>query len=169
MREIKFRGKRKDNSEWACGYLVVHPGSAFILDTGYLIQNGDFYAPPKWWAQVDPATVGQWTGLKDKNGKDIYEGDVVILTRRIAPYYGCPEEDMKTVYTTTKAIFDSGSFWLTGDGFSGNCHFHYNAEDREIIGNIHDNPELLAKTVAEAKEGKTGRADVLEVTLWADG
>lgn len=132
MREIKFRGKRKDNGEWVYGDLEHHWDGVQCRISDYCGGN-----------PVDPSTVGQYTGLKDKNGKDIYEGDVVILTRRIAPYYGCPEEDMKTVYTTTKAIFDSGSFWLTGDRFSDNCHFHYNAEDREIIGNIHDNPDLL--------------------------
>jgi len=134
MREIRFRGKHKDGG-WEHGCLSVGREGYEIVNTDGM---GLFFHCP-----VDPSTVGQYTGLKDKNGKDIYEGDVVILTRRIAPYYGCPEEDMKTVYTTTKAIFDSGSFWLTGDRFSDNCHFHYNAEDREIIGNIHDDPDLL--------------------------
>lgn len=143
MREIKFRGKRKDNGEWVYGDLQHHWDGVQCRISDYCGGN-----------PVDPSTVGQYTGLKDRNGRDIYEGDVVILTRRIAPYYGCPEEDMKTVYTTTKAIFDSGSFWLTGDGFSDNRHFHYNAEDREIIGNIHDNPELLKEVIAEAREGK---------------
>ena len=66
MREIKFRGKRLDNGEWIEGDLLRMNGHWFIfLDPAP--EGIDKYA-------VDPATVGEFTGLKDKNGKEIYEG-----------------------------------------------------------------------------------------------
>lgn len=65
MREIKFRGKRKDNEEWIYGYYLVNQFDEHVI------------ANSKGVWMVYPETVSQFTGLKDKNGKEIYEGDVV--------------------------------------------------------------------------------------------
>ena len=134
MREILFRGKRMDNGEWVEGYLYEHkpalvgivsendvpdPSRWFILKTGF----ADWNLPrPVEFIEVNPSTVGQYTGLKDKNGKRIFEGDILSL-RTGRPHV---------------VMFEDGSFVLENTAIS--VRF---ANKFEVIGNIHDNPELL--------------------------
>ena len=134
MHEYLFRGKRKDNGEWVEGSLVTKVDP--LLETNYcfiLAQGrGESFVT---WHMVDPATVGQFTGLMDKNGKRIFEGDIVRFE-----YTGknLGVEGVETV------IFECGKFgvkwgwhkdFVCLDGFANTT--------KEIIGNIHDNPELI--------------------------
>lgn len=127
MREITFKGKRIDNGEWVIGYLI---GNDVIV--GGIVEFTDEYFNTEFWCKVDPETVGQCTGLKDKNGKEIYEGDIL-------------EEIGTDVYryvvhwNVTNASYDFVDI-ITDETFHGDdIHF----EKSEVIGNIYDNPELV--------------------------
>ena len=128
MREILFRGKRIDCGEWVYGtmYKIAIDINPFILTC---CKRGCSY-------QVDEETVGQYTGLKDKNGKQIFDGDVVKVLQG---------KDKGIAYVG----FENGAFMLypkTGNIYERNLwSYWYNDLDVEVIGNIHDNPELLEK------------------------
>ena len=138
MREIKFRGKRLDNGEWVYGDYHHRAGGVHcIIDMQPDFQGKVVYVV----IQVDAETIGQFTGLRDKNDKEIYEGDIVkwILTMPEVGVNGGYEE-----YETEEIgeiQWDAGALQL-GDYCAAG--FAYESEDyADIIGNIHDNPELL--------------------------
>lgn len=131
MREILFRGKRVDNGEWLYGYLVKHNGRCYIYyeEPDEMCQTGNWLLNN----EVIPETVGQFTGLTDKNGTKIFEGDIVIQhvreTRKGSP---CLVEFRKgkfqAHYISEIRFFDR--------------YYDINSYTKNI-GNIHDNPELL--------------------------
>lgn len=134
MRTIKFRGKRLDNGKWLYGDLMHdNVGGCYI----YPIECEALFKANS----VDPDTVGQFTGLTDKNGKEIYEGDIVLI----------PETE-NNAEITGAVQFDRGSY-LVRSFLSGACHsLAWTVRERmvgekrgEVIGNIHDNPELCNK------------------------
>ena len=131
MREILFRGKRLDNGDWVYGY-YVHIGPV-SCQRAYIIPE---YASSLYVNEVDPSTVGQYTGLKDKNGKRIFEGDIAKVLQG---------KDKDIAYVG----FENGAFMLypkTGNIYERTLwEYWYNDWDVEIIGNITDNPELLEK------------------------
>jgi len=134
MREIKFRGKCP-NGEWIYGYYYQkqNPHSEDGLPIKHYISD-----LPPFGAEVDPATVGQFTGLKDKNGREIWEGDIVK--------YG---------NTIHKVVFEQRNntayFGLVYSPAETLPFGHYqDLRQIEVIGDIHDNPELI--------EGKGGIA-----------
>lgn len=130
-RQIKFRGKRADNGEWVYGDLENNRAKgvtrihSYDGDGNYIGQN-----------VVDAESIGQYTGLTDCNGKEIYEGDILV--------YGGQFQHI--------VEFKHGMFgytlldgWFVGYG--GNANFSFNpldkSDEHEVIGNIHDNPSLL--------------------------
>lgn len=138
MREIKFRGKRLDNGEWVYGDYHHRAGGVHcIIDMQPDFQGKVVYVV----IQVDAETIGQFTGLRDKNDKEIYEGDIVkwILTMPEVGVNGGYEEYETEEIGEIK--WDAGALQL-GDYCAAG--FAYESEDyADIIGNIHDNPELL--------------------------
>ena len=145
MREILFKAKRIDNGEWVEGCIVIDQSR---LDRfKYRIQpieSGVLYAHP-----IDPDTLCQYTGLTDKNGKKIWENDIL---RYSYDYDGSPFlKDGEEIKYRAGAVFWSewrGSWAVCGRGnkkCTNNDVFKYNRNPNrtEVIGNIFDNPELL--------------------------
>ncbi len=118
MREIRFRGKRVDNGEWVYGCLTRY-SEAMAYITVDLIENEVH--------EVDMETVGQYTGLKDKNGVKIFEGDTLGGIGGVV------------VWINRETRYGISLFGEVYDVYLEELE----QEDLEVIGNIHDNPELL--------------------------
>lgn len=158
-----FRGKRIDNGEWVEGYYVHYKNSRLGKD-GHVIfeilSNGEIH-PMATSALVDPTTIGECTGLKDKNGKLIFEGDIVReFFEGVGTEYDYTDfgtEGFKydfEGYKIGKVTFGGYGTFITstyGELFIEGEEADYKPTRRkrlaayrcEIIGNIHDNPELL--------------------------
>lgn len=127
MREILFRGKRTDNEEWEYGDLWCNPyGKRVVCIVSPINDQGTTGGN-----EVDPETVGQFTGLTDKNGLKIFEGDIVKYGDTI--HQVVFEQRMGTAY-----------FGLVYSPIETLPFGHYqDLKQIEVIGNIYDNPELL--------------------------
>lgn len=144
MRKILFRGKRIDNGEWVEGYCAAEPYTKNTYNHGYILENEkDLFAKKAW--LIDSRTVGQFTGLTDKNGRKIFEGDILKIVHK----YQSPFDDDTKEYTdiTTDVVFfdDEGLCFSYGES-PFLCVADNVTAEYEIVGNIHDNPELLEVT-----------------------
>ena len=154
MREILFRGKCVDTGMWyEGGYIHLHKTTHCPIGDPERFPDNDIHQivfermtdwelPNQHYrVDVDPKTVGQFTGLTDKNGKKIFEGDIVrVLGNQQV-------EDWKNVdYIGSIAFLDAG-FCVIDGTIEDHAFRRYQlprlALDLEVIGNIHDNPELL--------------------------
>lgn len=152
MRQIKFRGKRIDNGEWVYGYLYELPlesGNVRMILTTDNIHKDNSIEPQYHLAftlrkdlfVVDSSTVGQFTGLYDKNSKEIYEGDIIGKKARSEDkmilhlvFYEDSEGRFKAGLNGTKKRYDFGCCGLEDERWM---------QRKTIIGNIYDNPEML--------------------------
>jgi len=122
MRQIKFRGKSIKKKEWVYGYYFFNGNEhGIVTNTAYIGS----------WEEVDPATLGQFTGLLDKNGKEVYDRDIVPTK------FGNRE-----IFWDEKRFGFCYTMPIMGQSTEGIFNI-YNLNDPEVIGNIHDNPSLL--------------------------
>lgn len=125
QREIKFRGKRVDSGEWVYGSLL-----ADLLDRCFIVADQGTW---RTYDEVNPETLGQFTGLQDKNGKEIYEGDILFKS--------LPVERTRIVY------FENGCFSVENTPTDRTLMFNSfpigKGERWEITGNIYENTELM--------------------------
>ena len=148
MREILFRGKQVSDGEWIEGYVfpqVIDGGYAPLCITTEPICANDYSEILGDWAIVDSSTVGQYTGLNDKTGKKIFEGDILSIAQKgngIGDYFYPPlKYPSNAIVKWDKCswmweIIAEQRYYLTfPDAW---CHY-----ESKVIGNIHDNPELL--------------------------
>lgn len=154
MREILFRAKRLDNGEWIYGDLLTPTD---IMDVWEISENtgmGDRY-------EIDPETVGQYTGLKDRNGNKIFEGDIVKFNKQIGKIVfekgafgvGMNENIDYENIEDNVGIFSKGWNGYSGcynDNFISLWEIMWNFDDKageciEVSGNIYDNFELLGE------------------------
>lgn len=117
-REILFRGKRATNGEWLYGDLLQNKCD----DTTYAYIRSETVL------RVDPSTVGQFTGLRDKNGVRVFEGDILR-------YSFMGKSLWAIVWTAERASFEAHNRNVALGAFAFTVG--------EVIGNVHDNPELL--------------------------
>ena len=147
MREIIFRGKRLDNGEWAEGFYISHLNACHYIipfrTGGYEAMDNSFYVHK--WFEVDPSTIGQYTGLKDKNGKRIFDGDILHIAKiadALGGYYRPPLDYHVNVIVKWdlcawmwETLCEDKRYISFPDAW---CLY-----ECEIIGNAHDNQELL--------------------------
>lgn len=137
MRETLFRGKTKDR--WVYGSLINGiAGAVPVIVT--LPSVDDSFKLEFDYDHVYPESVGQYTGMKDKNGKEIFEGDIVVYDNTPYSAYGrrltCEIIFRKCQWQGKYAEFEGGYYYaLSADDFFG--------AKSEVIGNVYDNPELL--------------------------
>ncbi len=134
MREIKFRTWEKKNKKWImddCPIVLYGDGSGHILiEVDHVHGNETIF--------LEDVELMQFIGLKDKNGKEIYEGDIVNYNSKYI------KSSNKEEFNRMLVVFLNGGYYLES---KNKAHFHFGIVskegDLEVIGNIYENPELL--------------------------
>ena len=126
MRIIKFRGKKPSNGDWVYGIFV----SSKVIEPAIYFQTGNGAVKTMDWVYVKGDTVGQFTSLYDKNGKEIYEGDILKVQGT----------DEKLEVRFVRGVFA----FLWNGNLDDEAPINAPTQEwAEVIGNIHDNPKLL--------------------------
>jgi len=134
MRKIKFRGKALttvlgicEEGDWAHGYFVSSDDGYRAYIIGPVVEENSDEFWPAFWVPVNSDTVGQFVGLQDMHGKELYEGDIVQVFD--TEFKGSFKGVIK---------FGDGSFYI--DGLNGITNYRWQDYEVELMGNIYDNP-----------------------------
>lgn len=146
MRELKFRGLRVKTREWVHGYLVERGKT---IHGGKEVYEDDIVVPAGYSSSIQYSIIGgtggQYTGLKDNNGKEIYGGDIVkqnyLWETNDPQTLGAMEVDREIIGVV--GIDEYGSYTKTEDGIYYWLEYLELSDQLEVIGNIHEDPELL--------------------------
>lgn len=155
MRENLFRGKRRDNGEWVYGSLFVGFKKSYICPEAIAMYNFDGALCLGGFIEVDPSTVGQYV-LNDNNGKMIFEGDIIkadngkqssISVVKFGEYYPKLFFAMLDICCTGVQHLNANGFYLESTKHEDMILFK--SRHIEVIGNVHDNPDLLLESKEE--------------------
>lgn len=123
MRDIEFRGKQTDNGEWVYG-VPTKDGRGEMVMVENIFECEEYNCRGANCLYVDENTVGQYTGLKDKNGTKIFEGDIILLRGDEEPY---------------QVVYDNDLTSFIGRAGARSTIFDYGAAEFKVVGNIYDN------------------------------
>lgn len=145
MRKYKFRGKSLTNGKWVVGDSIKYTenasenGTEILTYIGSRVENARKVGAMKW-IPVDPENVGQYSGLLDRHSKEIYEGDVITVR---GDYPRVILWDKVSWAIMPCELYNDKHFWVMNIQHPGNDWWEEFADEMEVIGNVHDNPELL--------------------------
>ena len=133
--------------QWYYGNLIIRETDSPVPETPQAykcVMIGDIEDGSA--EEVEEETIGQYTGLCDKNGKEIFEGDIVTMYANINKLSDPMLSNAEPKYRLTTIVYDDAAFKITFEGKPDAVLNHYSGamvKNMEVVGNIHDNPELL--------------------------